>query len=524
MLSALAVCASLASLVLFSANLRAQGLPQQSQVSSSRLERAIADRLIEVERLSTRLAAEASRSGQPGIPLDGPAPAARMGGQASGIQIQDSLRRTQVVHDALGQALADIRRGNFSPNMIIARPLPEEARLLSPHNSGRAGPPTVGSFVVGSSGVATISHAAVARISIRDGGQITCSGTLIHPKIILTAQHCTRSVANNAELRPSAFQVLIQHAGIFSVSRVIRREPYRELYTDTFQSNNDLALLILDRDVFSVPLPPLHAAMNSAGASDLVVVGFGLRFPPTGPDDVSKGWSAGIKVQGTVRPESCPSTIAGRRVTNLNDTNFLCWVASGADELSVTSCGGDSGGPVFVATSSGFALVAVVSGGRRRASSPRAWLCHPGAIAINTRLAPHLDWIRAEIEKMPQLSALTSEPIPQIPPSAEYIALPGPNAAPPLRPGRWVGIWRPAAPNSQLFLLVNAARGTPEFSAAPNPRIVASQDGVAQSCPTNSFDPSAVACTWRFGSDSLVTITVDGLPRQELQIVAQQIQ
>lgn len=172
-----------------------------------------------------------------------------------------------------------------------------------------------------------------------DAGFTSCGGTLIDPRFILFAAHCTSDI--NGLLAPEAFEVFIGKAdlneartsNVFSASAVTRHplwQPPAKEY--------DVAVLEL-----SAPVPPKMArpiALAGSGNGEFdqpglpaIVAGWGYTQDGGEPVDRLRAATLGI-----VSDDACAAAYGD----DFTAAAMICASAPGKD-----SCQGDSGGPLF---------------------------------------------------------------------------------------------------------------------------------------------------------------------------------
>jgi secreted trypsin-like serine protease len=254
-----------------------------------------------------------------------------------------------------------------------------------------------------------------------------CGGSVIGDRWILTAGHCVARIGRpqdfkilSGETRAPAFLSQARRgAAISDVRNVFVHEHYHDDDYDGKETENDIALLELDRalsispvDILRQPNPVLEVAGKSAD-----LIGFGSLRPS---DKKGRDRETGrLLSQEELTPErlmhvalplvelaQCAKANQGGR--GPVDERTLC---AGVPEGGKDACQGDSGGPMIVKKDDGsFVQIGVVSWG---ASCGKAG--YPG---VYTRVSAFADWIG---EKARNLSIEPDlRPHPPAPPLPEF--------------------------------------------------------------------------------------------------------
>ncbi len=195
-----------------------------------------------------------------------------------------------------------------------------------------------------------------------------CTGTLIAPDVVLTAGHCIGT--HPVEVVVGTVDISAPGGGgqVIAVKSAVA-------YPD-WQHEYDVGLLILEHPASTSPRAVANACALKAGAN-VEVVGFGLTTK-TGTGNNTKLHQAALAIDDatcTKDPACQPAIAPGGEFT-----------AGGG---GTDSCFGDSGGPVYVKTPHGSALIGVVSRGVGTQTAP----CGGGGVYIRADAAQLVAWV-----------------------------------------------------------------------------------------------------------------------------------
>jgi MYXO-CTERM domain-containing protein len=216
-------------------------------------------------------------------------------------------------------------------------------------------------------GVTARQDAAVVGLAT-DTGVVYCTGTIVSPRIVVTAAHCLEGL-------PPPAQVFVgqdpAHDGVFVEVADVSVHPDH----DPVSKTADLGVVVLAR---ALPIAPIALVESQDQAS---YAGQVARFVGFGSTSDTPGSDVGVKYVASAVLESVDEQ----------------WVSYGS-----VSCHGDSGGPVFVRHGNAEQLAGVISHGSPacdgkgyavHVASYRAWIeeriatLDPPICAFDTRCA-----------------------------------------------------------------------------------------------------------------------------------------
>lgn len=201
-------------------------------------------------------------------------------------------------------------------------------------------------------------------------GDVYCTGTLVAPRVVLTAAHCLDAAFIGDEL-PSFTLKSDAHASRDGIAGA-RTIPHPKFDLDADAASGlrqvfDIGVLVLSEPIESVPFERLPSREEAASllTNDVAVeiVGYGVTDEDTE--------TAGIKHHGSA---------------SLGEAGEYEIVI--ANTKGQQNCFGDSGGPSLVGGADARRMVGIVS--RTHGDAPG---CTNGS--IHTRVDPYLGWIRS---------------------------------------------------------------------------------------------------------------------------------
>jgi secreted trypsin-like serine protease len=255
----------------------------------------------------------------------------------------------------------------------------------SPQARGVAANPTATASVIGGHNTTIRKYPSLAFI---EGVQATsgyaCSGTVVAPRVVLTAGHCVEDLESSSITEPSLIAVAtgisnLRHIPTEKITQVSQVLAYPGF--DPSELHGDAGLLILATPVTAPPIAlatKADAALYETG-DKLTVAGWGVNDRTTGhtPNELQ---AATLPIEETSRCEK-----GLRRIyTFLDPSRQLCTLDS--PSLAVTPCHGDSGGPAIARRSDDSMVeVGITSMGDAT--------CNPASPAVYTRVDQVSAWV-----------------------------------------------------------------------------------------------------------------------------------
>jgi trypsin len=260
-----------------------------------------------------------------------------------------------------------------------------------PRSSGStASNPKATGSVIGGHNATIAQYPSLAYI---EGVQATagyaCTGTVVAPRVILTAGHCVEDIESNSIVEPTEIAVAtgvsnltnIPRANISAVVQVLAYPNF-----DPTKLQGDAGLLILAAPVAAPPIAmatSADAALYEAG-DELTIAGWGI-------DDRNTGHAPNQLQAATVPVEEANRCKRGTRrfYPFFDPTRQVC--ALDIPGFKITTCHGDSGGPAIATRADGTPVeIGVTSLGDGS--------CNPSSPGVFTRVDQISGWVQSWID------------------------------------------------------------------------------------------------------------------------------
>ena len=233
--------------------------------------------------------------------------------------------------------------------LAVAMVLPARAAVAESARPTRAAPADRATPIVG--GTTDMADPAVALVLLQDAagnGVGLCTGTLISPKVVLTAAHCAD--ADSGAMRHQVYFGYDPFSGsdptYLGLFDVVDKTVHPSWNPADIGAGFDVALLLLDAVGPTPPRPIRRESISSLAPAALRLVGYGDTSG--GADD------AGIKRQ----------TMTTLRYVDPGILYYCDTVSGGfCSTTSHNTCQGDSGGPTFMTIGGVEVVVGITSFG-----------------------------------------------------------------------------------------------------------------------------------------------------------------
>jgi V8-like Glu-specific endopeptidase len=292
---------------------------------------------------------------------------------------------------ALLAALAMFAALVFAAAATAAGPQPRAASGVSPAAGVAKGDdPSAGASVIGGHNATIQQYPSLAFIegAVATAGY-ACTGTVVAPRVVLTAGHCVEDLESSSITQPEQIAVAtgisnLQHIPDAKISRVEKVLANPDFNPSKLQG--DAGLLILKTPVSAPAIAlagPEDAALYEAG-DQVTIAGWGIddRATEHAPNQLQAGTVPVAEAkrckEGTRR--FYPFFDAGHQVCTLDVPHF-----------DTTTCHGDSGGPAIATGPDGSPVeIGITSLGDGT--------CNPTSPAVFTRVDQIQPWVQSWID------------------------------------------------------------------------------------------------------------------------------
>jgi trypsin len=268
--------------------------------------------------------------------------------------------------------------------LILAAAASAHATAPAPAN------PKATASVIGGHNATIAQYPSLAFI---EGVQATagyaCTGTVVAPRVVLTAGHCVEDIESSSIVEPKLIAVATGVSNLQHISRPQVSLVERTLVNPDFNPTKlqgDAGLLILKKPVSAPPIALAtaeDAALYEAG-DELTVAGWGIddRRTEHPPNQLQ---AATVPIEESARCKDGTK----RFYPFFNPAHQVCTID--APHFHITTCHGDSGGPAIATAPDGTMVELGVT-------SLGDGTCDPTSPAVFTRVDQISSWVQSWID------------------------------------------------------------------------------------------------------------------------------
>ncbi len=282
------------------------------------------------------------------------------------------------------------RHGARRTAMMLAALAVLGALILAAATTAAAGDnPKATASVIGGHDATIAQYPSLAYI---EGVQATsgyaCTGTVVAPRVVLTAGHCVEDIESDSIVEPTEIAVATGVSNLTKIPRTNISQVVQVLANPNFDPTKlqgDAGLLILAAPVSAPPIPlatTAEATLYTPG-NELTIAGWGIddRRTEHAPNELQ---AATVPIAETSRCQKGTRSF----YPFFDPTRQLCTLDTAHSE--VTACHGDSGGPAMATRPDGSLVeVGVTSLGEGT--------CNPSSPGVFTRTDQIDSWVQSWI-------------------------------------------------------------------------------------------------------------------------------